>query len=155
MLTSLTNRIKALQHWWKKWDNCKKDHDEKKKRTLFGHIPWKYLDQPLNFSTDPYVYMCGTTKPKKMRKKSFYQWWKKHQIIFCGKIKHKMQFKTKHTCTKMEVFIYIYIYIYIYIFIISITFKFDEWKCLLNAVLVQDKRKKKKVIKKERNFLYL
>ena len=42
---SLTNGIQALQHWWKKNVDHKRDYVEK-----FGHIPWEYLVQPMNFS---------------------------------------------------------------------------------------------------------
>ena len=29
------------------------------KQTSFGHIPWEYLDQPSNFSSDPRSYLLS------------------------------------------------------------------------------------------------
>ena len=43
----LINEIQALQHRWKKWLDPKED--DVVKITSFGHIPWDYLCQPMNF----------------------------------------------------------------------------------------------------------
>ena len=48
LMTFLTNRIQALQPRWKK---CvvRKRGDYVEKQTSFGHIPWEYVGQPMNF----------------------------------------------------------------------------------------------------------
>ena len=50
----LTNGIHALQYWWQKCMNHEEDYIEKS--TLFGHIPWEYLGQPVNFSVNSCIY---------------------------------------------------------------------------------------------------
>ena len=62
-MSFLTNRIQALQH------QCKKHLDHKENyveiETLFGHIPWEYLSQPMNFSANPYNTMQVLLKTEK------------------------------------------------------------------------------------------
>ena len=53
LMTSFNNGIQALQHWWEKWVNRTKNYVQK--LTLFGHFPWEYRSQPMNYSVDPQI----------------------------------------------------------------------------------------------------
>ena len=51
-MTLLTNGIQ--EHWLKKWVGRKGDYVAKE--TSFGHIPWEYRSQTMNFLVDPCVF---------------------------------------------------------------------------------------------------
>ena len=50
-----TNVIQVLQHRLKSVWTARKDYVEKE--TLFVHIPWEYLGQPMNFAADPRTFI--------------------------------------------------------------------------------------------------